>query len=467
MRHVAALAGVGVKTVSRVINGEPNVSAATIARVNAAARTLDYQPDLHAGNLRRADGRTRTLGLLVGSVDNPFAGAVHRAVEDAALAHGVAVFASSLDDDPDREQEAVAAFLRRRVDGLILTTVSEQPGLPRPRAPARHPRGLRRPRARGHHVRRRRQRQRRRCRASPLATCSSTGTAGSPTSATGPCIQTARERRRGFLEELGRAGVATRDVPVIEGPARRGDRRAPRRSRLFDSPNPPTAVFSSQNLVTIGVIRALRELGRHRDTALVGFDDVPLGRPARPRRHRGRPGPAAHRTHRRRARLRPPRRRPLARGAHDRADPTDRARLRRDPAARGKADPMTQRDSIAETASPSSATRSSTSCATSTAPASSSAAPRSTWPSASRCSTRTSRSSRCSATTSPPPASAPTCATTACGSSRARRRTARRARSPIAPTASPATSSTRRRSGAASASTTRREGRSTRPTWSS
>jgi LacI family transcriptional regulator len=125
MRHVAALAGVGVKTVSRVINGEPNVSAATIAKVTAAARTLDYQPDLHAGNLRRADGRTRTLGLLVGSVDNPFAGAVHRAVEDAALQHGVAVFASSLDDDPEREQEAVAAFLRRRVDGLILTTVSE------------------------------------------------------------------------------------------------------------------------------------------------------------------------------------------------------------------------------------------------------------------------------------------------------------------------------------------------------
>ena len=107
MRHVAALAGVGVKTVSRVINGEPNVSAATIAKVQAAARTLDYQPDLHAGNLRRADGRTRTLGLLVGSVDNPFCGAVHRAVDDAALDRGLSVFASSLEDDPARELEAV------------------------------------------------------------------------------------------------------------------------------------------------------------------------------------------------------------------------------------------------------------------------------------------------------------------------------------------------------------------------
>ena len=275
MRHVAALAGVGVKTVSRVINGEPNVSAATIARVTEAARTLDYQPDLHAGNLRRADGRTRTLGLLVGSVDNPFAGAVHRAVEDAALERGVSVFASSLDDDPAREQEAVAAFLRRRVDGLILTTVSESQAYLAPElrrgTPVvfvdREPAGITSDvvvsdnaegaaLATGHlleHGHRR------------VAYLGDRST-----------IQTARERRRGFLEELGRAGVATREVPVIEELHDEQSARAAAIA-LFDSPTPPTAIFSSQNLVTIGVIRALRELGRHTDIALVSFDDVPLG----------------------------------------------------------------------------------------------------------------------------------------------------------------------------------------------
>jgi LacI family transcriptional regulator len=91
-----------------------------------------------------------------------------------------------------------------------------------------------------------------------------------------PVIQTARERRRGFLEELGRAGVATRDVPVLEGLHDEESARAATLA-LFDSSNPPTAIFGSQNLVTIGVIRALRELGRQHDTALVGFDDVPLG----------------------------------------------------------------------------------------------------------------------------------------------------------------------------------------------
>src|SRR6476659_4038742 len=106
MKNVAALAGVGIKTVSRVINSEPNVSVATAERVWNAVRALDYHVDLQAGSLRRADGRTRTLGLLVGSVDNPFAAAIHRAVEDAALEHAVSVFGRGLAADPARAQEA-------------------------------------------------------------------------------------------------------------------------------------------------------------------------------------------------------------------------------------------------------------------------------------------------------------------------------------------------------------------------
>ncbi|THV42527.1 LacI family DNA-binding transcriptional regulator [Glycomyces buryatensis] len=274
MRQVAKLAGVGLKTVSRVINGEPGVTPATARRVTDAARALDYQPDVHAGNLRRSDRRTGTLGLLISSVDNPFAGAVHRAVEDAAAPRGVAVFASSFDDDPNREREAVIAFLRRRVDGLILTTSTASQAYLEPEVRRgtpivfvdREPSGIDldavvsdnaegAARATAHLLARGHRR---------LAYLGDRRE-----------IQTARERRRGFLEALGRAGIPTGEATVVEElHSERGARDA--LLRLLDSPDPPTAVFSAQNLITVGAIRALRERGRALDTALVGFDDVDL-----------------------------------------------------------------------------------------------------------------------------------------------------------------------------------------------
>ena len=126
MREVAALAGVGTKTVSRVVNGEPLVSESTSQRVWAAVRKLDYHVDLRAGSLRRPGGATHTIALLVSSVANPFAGEVHRGVEDVARERDVAVIASSLDEDPEREARAIRDSMRRHVDGIIVDTVSSE-----------------------------------------------------------------------------------------------------------------------------------------------------------------------------------------------------------------------------------------------------------------------------------------------------------------------------------------------------
>ena len=120
MHDVAALAKVSLKTVSRVVNQEPGVSPDLVLRVNQAAAQLDYRPNLAASSLRRTDGRTATIGLLLEDVGNPFSSAVHRAIENAARARGVAVFASSLDEDPEREHQLIRAFVSRRVDGLVI-----------------------------------------------------------------------------------------------------------------------------------------------------------------------------------------------------------------------------------------------------------------------------------------------------------------------------------------------------------
>jgi LacI family transcriptional regulator len=274
MRSVAALAGVGLKTVSRVINQEPHVSAEITERVQRAITMLDYRAHEQASSLRRLDGRTRTLGLLVGNVANPFSGAIHRGVEDVAHERGIAVFASSLDDDPARERSMVEAFLRRRVDGLILTTVADSQaylareidrGLPVVFVD-REPIGV----------------------AGDLFASDNTEGARVLTDhllahghsritflGDDPKIQTARLRKIGFVSAMTAAGYPASRLQVLEGLV--GSEAASTAvTSLMNEPDPPTALLTSQNLITIGAIRALRAAGKHTTTALAGFDDVPL-----------------------------------------------------------------------------------------------------------------------------------------------------------------------------------------------
>lgn len=275
MRDVALLAGVGIKTVSRVINREPNVSTATIDKVEKAAAELNYQLDIYAGNLRRTDRRTDTIGLVVGNVANPFSGAIHRAVEDATHDLGYAVFSASLDDDPQREQRLVTEFFRRRVDGLILTTISGSQSYLRPELERgtpivfvdREPRGAV---------------------ADAVVSANFAGAElatehllerGHRTIAflgDKTVIATAQHRERGFLEAMERAGIPGVSAVVTEGIQ---DEQSARDAvaRLLASDHPPTAFFTAQNLITIGAIRALRALGAQHRIALIGFDDIQLG----------------------------------------------------------------------------------------------------------------------------------------------------------------------------------------------
>ncbi len=275
MRDVAALAGVGIKTVSRVINHEPNVSIQTIQRVQAAAAALHYQLDVNAGNLRRSDRRTGTIGLLVGNVANPFSGAIHRAVEDATHDLGFAVVSASLDDDPDREQRLVREFLKRRVDGLILTTIAPTQAYLAPELERgtpvvfvdRVPRDIdadavvstnfdgavRATEHLIHHGHRR------------------IAYLGDRTA-----ITTAQHRENGFLSAIGASDIHAGEAIVVD---QLDDEQQARDAvaRLLASDHPPTAIFAAQNLITIGAIRALRALGAQHRVALVGFDDIVLG----------------------------------------------------------------------------------------------------------------------------------------------------------------------------------------------
>src|SRR3989442_757879 len=124
MRDVAAVAGVSLKTVSRVVNHEEGVSSALERRVHDAVDLLGYRPNVTASSLRRADQKTHTIGLLLEDVSNPFSSALHRAIEDVAVPRGTLVFAASADESAERERELLLAFVSRRVDRLIVVPVS-------------------------------------------------------------------------------------------------------------------------------------------------------------------------------------------------------------------------------------------------------------------------------------------------------------------------------------------------------
>jgi LacI family transcriptional regulator len=270
MRDVAALAGVSLKTVSRVVNREPGVSPELASRVLDAVALLGYRHNLTASSLRRADQKTATIGLLLEDISNPFSSGLHRAIEDVAREHGTLVLASSSDEDPDRQRELLHALVSRRVDGLIAVPASgnqssllSERRLGRPMVLVDRPapeadsvivdnragatRALRHLVAHGHR------------RVAFLGDLRS--------------LWTATERHAGYIEGLAAEGI-TLDPRLVVMDVRGVD--TAERAGLLAAPEPPTALLTGQNLITIGAIHALQRLGLQQRIALLSFDDFPL-----------------------------------------------------------------------------------------------------------------------------------------------------------------------------------------------
>lgn len=280
MLDVAALAGVGLKTVSRVVNAEPGVSPQLEARVREAIAQLNYRRDANAATLRRLGRKTETIGLVLEDVSNPFSSALHRAVEDTARERGVMVFAGSCDEDPERERELIGSLRERRVDGIIVVPASHDhtylyeerragTALVFVDRPAAHldadsvvsdnngggRMAVEHLLAHGHRR---------------------VGFLGDLLS-----ITTAAERLQGYRAAL-EGAVVEMDDRLVRTDLRDPDSAASAVGEMLSLVEPPTAFFTSQNLLTIGGLRALRDAGLERRIALIGFDDIPLAEMVEP-----------------------------------------------------------------------------------------------------------------------------------------------------------------------------------------
>src|SRR5918999_819349 len=214
MVDVARLAGVSLKTVSRVVNHEAGVRPETESRVRGAVEALGYRANDIARNLRR--GRpSATIGLVIEDVRNPFYSAVARAVEQVARDHGYVVVIANSDED--------AAGARQAAEHLL---------------------------ARGH-------------RRIALV-------------ADSPDIVTIAERLSGYRRTVEAAGLTVDETLIRTGLHDVRDAEAAT-VRLLALSDPPTAIFATNNRGCVGALRALHVRSEERSrAALVGFDDFEL-----------------------------------------------------------------------------------------------------------------------------------------------------------------------------------------------
>ena len=273
IRDVAALAEVSQATAARALGGYGYVSSAARRAVLAAAEELGYRPN----NVARAlvSGSTRTIGLIVGDIENPFFAAAARGLADVVEDEGYTLLLANSDEDLERERQAVDVFRTQLVDGLVVAPVSGNAGTHlRVLAGDRRPLVLMDRAIRGLQV--------------DSVLVDNAGGARSAVRHLLACghdrigvvsdadeISSTAERLRGYRRALRDAGIEPDPGLVSVGPSTRAGGYAAARA-LLERADRPRAIFTLNNFMTAGAVRAIRDLGLAipGDVALVAFDEL-------------------------------------------------------------------------------------------------------------------------------------------------------------------------------------------------
>ena len=122
---VAALAGVDVSTVSRVLSGNMNqrVAEETRERIHQCAKQLDYQPNITARSLRVS--RTFSLGIAVPQLDNPVFSQIIIGAERGAREYGYSLLIAHIEEGAADDDAYARLASTNRVDGLLVTTLDD------------------------------------------------------------------------------------------------------------------------------------------------------------------------------------------------------------------------------------------------------------------------------------------------------------------------------------------------------
>ena len=273
IKDVARLSGVSPMTVSRVINESERVSPDARRRVEEAISELGYVPSRLARGLSRQ--RTGTIAVIVPDVANPFFTHIVRAAEEVARRAEYRAILCDTRADLTIERDVVQEMIAHRVEGIVIAPVSDQSGahlrrLDRFGVPFvlidRTVEGVQADAVVGDSAGGARE---------LVEHLLSLGHRRIGFIVESDDVSTARDRRRGYEAALAAAGIASDPELVVYSTVDpRGGSEGMR--RLLELEQPPTAVFTVNNLVALGAIEAVRAAGLEvpDDVALVCFDDI-------------------------------------------------------------------------------------------------------------------------------------------------------------------------------------------------
>jgi LacI family transcriptional regulator len=268
--EVARAAGVSVSTVSHVVNGTRYVAPDTAKLVNDAIAEIGYLPNTLARSLKLAS--SSTVGLAISALSNPYFSDIIYAVESECARLGLMVFLADTRDDPDKELAVIQALHQRRVDGIIFAPSAD----PRPALDYLLHRGP--PCVLIDRMADRRFDQIGVDNVQAMdALVDHVVTKGHrhiAFVAGQPGFATTVERIAGFQVALATRGIEIPAEFIVTGSATTAS-ATEAAHRLLSQARPPSAIVTGNNLATIGVMRAVRQLGLAvpDDLSLVGIDD--------------------------------------------------------------------------------------------------------------------------------------------------------------------------------------------------
>jgi len=122
VKDIAKKAGVSHSTVSRALHSNPLISDETKERIQQIAVEMGYLPSAAARTLKT--NRSHVLGVVLTSIDDPFFSEILEGMEEVIQSSGYSLFIAAAHRDPGREREIVEAMVEHRADGVIICSTS-------------------------------------------------------------------------------------------------------------------------------------------------------------------------------------------------------------------------------------------------------------------------------------------------------------------------------------------------------